>query len=261
MLNKKIIIAIIISIFIAANSNACTEYAHLWRPVIENRQKFNSPNAINYFLRKIIFDQLKIENKSINISINPSSNLTDEHKQNLIEAVKLIDQSNIKYSESNTPFSEKIDSEILIYLDFVNPEKVTYFWRDENLPPINILKYGELETSSIRILVISSKDNSILLIDEIPFKHLLENDFIIPSWMSIGGVWIRKIAHQMFDQKDNYEWYITPPRGEEDLNTIPSGVKRIYYSDIPDKNVTLISIPLPDNSNIDKNITETEESN
>ena len=245
-IKQKISFVIAVFFFITANSKACTEYAHLWKPVNEERSQINSSEAIEYFLRQMIFDKLKIENKKIIIGINPSSNISDKHKKSLSDAVKSINQPNIQYNENATPFAEESNDETLMYLDFVNPEKVTYFWRDENHPPVNLFKYGELETSSIRILVISRKDNSVLLIDEIPFKHLLEHDMIIPSWMSIGGVWIRKLAHQMFNQQDNYEWYITPPRGEEDLNTIPNGIKRIYYSNIPDKNVTLISIPQPE---------------
>jgi hypothetical protein len=239
-LKALFIAALVISIF-TSECFGCTEYIHFWSPVKETRENLCSAEGLRLFLEDLTLNKVKLSSdEKAYISISPDSTINEAFKENISKSVNLLNNKNITMLSEGSPFSQQDSPRTTIWLDFVKPEKLTYFWRDENKPPLAMLRYGELETAQIRVMAISST-NSVIFIDEIPFMHLLETDFMLPSWMSVGGVWMRRVSLKVLDMKQRHEWTIMVPSDPESVNAVPTDIKRFYYDTEANSNVKIIS--------------------
>lgn len=213
----------------------------MWKPIKEEKTKILSSESLNLFLEDIIVNKLNVQNKIVNVSISPDSELINEQKQNLKLAVEALHKKNITYNNVYEPIDNE-SSSVIIWLDIIFPEKVTYWWKDSNQPVLAIMRLGELETAQIRILAIENQH--VLLIDEIPFKHLLEHDLMFPSWMSIGGIYLHRVATQVLDRKELHDYSVSVLSTFDEPQMVPEGVKRFFWStDIISPNIVLYSVP------------------
>ncbi len=238
---KTLFLATIIIFGFISECFGCSEYIHYWRPIKEIRENICSAEGLRLFLDDLTLNKIKLPtDEKVYISISHDSSISEDFKENISKSVSLLNNKNISMSAGRSLFSTQDSPATTIWLDFVKPEKVTYFWRDENKPPLAMFRYGELETSQIRVMAISSANN-VIFIDEIPFMHLLESDFMLPSWMSVGGVWMRRVSLKVLEMKQRHEWTIMVPSDPESVNAVPTDIKRFYYDTEANSNVKIIS--------------------
>lgn len=224
---KKIALIYLIFLFLpAGEALACAEYVHVWKPIAETRHSQLSAQIIADFLR-----QLKLslpENESVwKVCINPLSDMPAGFDSLVASAVLVVDDASFVWADKLSPFSDKSRNVAAIWLDFIDPLRQTYLWSDENKPPLPMFRIGEMETTVVRVMV---RDNQgkIVLIKEFKLLFLLESDLMLPSWMSCGGAWFRRLSFQKGFEQKRIECTVSVPPDQETLNSTPENVIRFY---------------------------------
>ncbi|MDD2999426.1 MAG: hypothetical protein PHV05_10235, partial [Candidatus Riflebacteria bacterium] len=232
----KILLALLLASLPGNQLLACSEYVHLWRPVSEVKSSICNAEGIAIFLRELVSKKLDQFGDKWLIGLNPDSVVTASFTSELKRAVTMLDNSRFGWVTDGSPFVDCSSGSATIWLDFVNPEQMLYIWYDENKPPFAMFRTGELNTASIRVMAMSPK-RKILLIDELPYMFLLESDFMLPTWASVGGGWFRRLSFKTAQMPQRHEWTLSIPADMEDVNQTPSDIKRFYFGDIPDQKI------------------------
>lgn len=235
---NKSAICLAAMLFLAAGQLiACSDYVHLWRPVKEERGYAFAPEGIALFIDHVV-SQLKSSGDLYKLSVNPASEINDELKSAIRQSAALVKKNRAVWAESSTPFAGEASASI--WLDFVKPERMAYLWADQNKPPFAMFRCGEIDTARVRVLVKDSK-GKIELIDELPYMFLLENDFMLPGWVSAGGVWFRRLSFKTAQMSHRHEWTMSVPSDIEDVNQTPSDIRRFFFGDLPSDSIHIYS--------------------
>ncbi|OGK11164.1 MAG: hypothetical protein A2W80_17160 [Candidatus Riflebacteria bacterium GWC2_50_8] len=222
----------------AGQAVACSDYVHLWRPISEDRSQSLAPAGIALFIDHV-YALLKEPDKRYQLSVNPASEAGDDLKTAIRESAALVSGARVFWHDIGSPF-EKGTGSATIWLDFVKPERMVYLWVDQNKPPFAIFRCGEVDTARVRVLVQNS-EGKVTLIDEFPYLFLLESDFMLPSWLSCGGVWFRRLSFKTAQMSQRHEWTLSVPSDVEDINQTPSDVRRFFFGDLPSDSVQIYS--------------------
>lgn len=219
---------------------ACTDYVHLWRPVAEERSAICGAEGIAHFLRQLVDEKIRSEKTLWDVGLSPDTKITASFTAELQRAVEIAGSDTFRWVTDGSPFIGNGAARPSIWLDFVKPERLVYIWRDENRPPFAMFRTGELDTAQVRVLVMSA-DRQVLFIDELSYMFLLESDVMLPTWLTNGGVWFRRVSLKTCEMSQRYEWTLSVPSDMEDINTTPSDTRRFYFSDVPDERARFIS--------------------
>jgi len=217
---------------------ACSEYVHLWRPVSEDRSQAFAPEGIALFVDHVI-SSLSSGRSSFMLSVNPASEINEELRSSIKQSAGMIKNAQICWGVEGSPFDSKIAS-AAIWLDFVNPDRMVYIWADQNKPPFAMFRTGEIDNARVRVLV-QGEDGKIELIDEYPYMFLLESDFMLPGWLSSGGVWFRRLSFKTAQMTHRHEWTLSVPTDIEDINQTPFDIRRFYFGDVPSDSIHIFS--------------------
>ena len=234
---RKINVLLSLLILISSAVSACSEYVHLWKPISEVRSLAFAPGGIALFVTGCLGNIIDNE-PEWKVAINPESQMNQELAEQIRSSVKLLDKR-FSWSDAGSPFDSK-QSKATIWLDFVNPQRLTYLWNDQNRPPFAMFRTGEIDTARVRVVAVSSA-GKVLLIDEFPYMFLLESDFMLPNWISSGGVWFRRVSLQTAQMSQRHEWTLAVPSDLEDYNQTPADIKRFYFGGIPNNNIQIYS--------------------
>lgn len=101
-----------------------------------------------------------------------------------------------------------------------------------------MLRTGEFDAARARIAVVSDK-SEVLYIDEVPVIYLLEVDYLVPSWMSVGGIWLRRISFQGGSMKKRNEYTVSLQSSEE--LPFETDVNRYFYGSEINPNVSILT--------------------
>ncbi len=242
MLFKKLNSVWLLALLLFSSSAGwpCSDYVHLWRPVVEERTSMCGAEGIASFLHELVSDKLPPgSGDHWHVGLSPDSTVSASFSIELKRAVSLLDPEKFSWTDSGSPFDGE-QSAATIWLDFVNPERLVYIWRDENKPPFAMFRTGELDTARVRILAMTA-DRKILLIDELPYLFLLESDFMLPTWCSAGGAWFRRVSLKTAGMLQRHEWTLSEPADNESVNQTPSDTKRFYFGEASSGNTQIIS--------------------
>lgn len=219
--------------------SACSDYVHLWRPVNEVRSTLCSAEGLSLFINGMV-ERVSTGKATWLVGLSPDANVSASFTCELKRAVGLLDPAKFSWVESDRMFAGGIASQSAIWLDFVDPERMVYLWRDENRPPFAMFRTGEIDTARIRVLVMSA-DRKVLLIDELAYIFLLESDFMLPAWTTTGGIWFRRVSLKTYAMSQRHEWTLSVPSDQEDINSTPGDIRRFFYSNLPDAGSKIIS--------------------
>ena len=208
----------------------CSEYVHLWRPVIETRDELCGAAGLAAFIKELVERRLPAAKTPWLVGISPEAVVSASAAAELKSAVGMLDQTKFIWAESDAMFASSGSATAGIWLDLVRPLRLEYLWRDENKPPFAMFRTGELHSAQIRVLAMSA-ERKVLLIDEFAYLFLLESDFMVPTWLSAGGVWLRRVSFKSTEMPKRVEWTLAVPSDIEDLNTIPADIQRFFFSD------------------------------
>jgi hypothetical protein len=148
----------------------------------------------------------------------------------LLSSVSLLDQNKFVWNDNLSPFDEKSGNIAAIWLDFVDPSHTTYWWKDENKPPVAMFRIGEMDTAVVRVMARNSA-GKIVFIEELKHLFLLESDFMLPGWIGVASGWARRLSLQLgFDSK-RVEYTFAEPPDQEEINQIPANVTRFYFGE------------------------------
>jgi len=217
---------------------ACSDYVHLWRPVAETRSQAFAPEGIALFVDHVIAS-LHTKRKSFRLSVNPASEINEDLRDAIKQSAAMIKNSQVCWFEEGSPFDSKTAS-ATIWLDFVNPDRMVYLWSDQNKPPFAMFRTGELDNARVRVLI-KDEDSKVELIDEYPFMFLLESDFMLPGWLSSGGVWFRRLSFKTAQMTHRHEWTMSVPSDIEDINQTPSDIRRFFFGEVPSDSIHIYS--------------------
>lgn len=240
MPNKLFICISLAALFIMSVSDlqACSDYVHLWRPVAETRSQSFAPEGIALFVDHII-SSLNSERAAFRLSVNPASETDDELRDAIKQSADMVKNARVCWVEEGSPFDSKTAS-ATIWLDFVNPDRMVYLWADQNKPPFAMFRTGELDSARVRVLI-QSEDGKVELIDEYPFMFLLESDFMLPGWLSSGGIWFRRLSFKTAQMSHRHEWTMSVPSDIEDINQTPSDIRRFFFGEVPSDSIHIYS--------------------
>lgn len=243
-MHRYAFITIIVSVFLSLSLHsgrlfACSEYVHLWRPVHETRSSVLCAEGVAVFIERCLGDLAEKESRWL-VAVNPESGISTEFTDEIKRGVALLDQNKFYWADSLSPFEKGGCGSAAIWLDFINPERLVYIWADHNRPPFAMIRTGEIDTAKVRVLAISSA-GKILLIDELPHMFLLESDFMLPTWISNGGVWFRRLSFKTAQMTRRHEWTVAVPPDPEEINQTPSDVRCFYYGETPAGNIKIFS--------------------
>ncbi|HNX74562.1 MAG TPA: hypothetical protein PLM07_19880 [Candidatus Rifleibacterium sp.] len=208
----------------------CSDYVHLWRPVTETRDELCGADGLASFIKELADQKLPDQKTPWLVGISPDAVVSASAAAELKSAVGMLDQTRFVWAESDAMFAQSGSATAGIWLDLVKPLRLEYIWRDENKPPFAMFRTGELHTAQIRVLAMSA-ERKVLLIDEFAYMFLLESDFMLPSWLSAGGVWLRRVSLKTTEMPKRVEWTLSVPSDLEDLNSTPADIKRFFFSD------------------------------
>ncbi len=220
-------------------ASACSDYVHLWRPVNEVRSPLCSAEGLSLFIAGLT-ERLPAGGAVWQVGLSPDAKVSASFSIELKRAVSLLDPARFSWVDSDRMFGGGIASQSAIWLDFVDPQRLVYLWRDENRPPFAMFRAGELDTARIRVLVMSA-DRKVLLIDELAYIFLLESDFMLPAWTTTGGVWFRRVSLKTCAMQQRYEWTLSVPSDMEDINSTPADVRTFFFGNLPDAGSKIIS--------------------
>ncbi len=229
-MKRSALLLAVMMVLAASPLQACSDYVHLWRPVREERSQAFAPEGIALFIEHVV-SQFKQSGQAFKLSVNPASEISEELKSSIKDSAASVTGAHLVWSETGSPFDGGPAS-ASIWLDFVQPERMVYLWEDQNKPPFAMFRCGEIDTARVRVLV-QNAQGKIELIDEFPYMFLLESDFMLPGWLSAGGVWFRRLSFKTAQMSHRYEWTMSVPSDIEDINQTPSDIRRFFYGDIP----------------------------
>lgn len=235
---RPLLLAAAVLFMAAGQLAACSEYVHLWRPVSEERSQAFAPEGIALFIDHVI-SSLPGGRNSFRLSVNPASEINEELRSSIKQSAGMIKNAQICWGEEGSPFDSKSAS-ASIWLDFVNPDRMVYIWADQNKPPFAMFRTGEIDNARVRVLV-QGEDGKVELIDEYPYMFLLESDFMLPGWLSGGGVWFRRLSFKTAQMTHRHEWTLSVPTDIEDINQTPSDIRRFYFGDVPSDGIHIFS--------------------
>lgn len=235
----KVLAALAIVFASASFLGACSEYTHLWRPILEESNENLSPESIALFVDDLI-KKLPASEAKWFVCINPAAKIPDSLQKSIASGVALLENPRLVWHESLSPFSENSKKQAAIWLDFVEPVHQYYWWRDDNKPPLAMFRSGELDTSIVRVLVRDSNDK-IILIEEFKLLFLLESDFMLPGWIGVASAWPRRLSLQPGFKQKRFEWTFSVPPDPETVNQTPSNVERFYFGETPSDQIGINS--------------------
>lgn len=217
---------------------ACSDYVHLWRPVIEEKSTAFAGEGIALFLKNALGDITSTE-PTWRVGVNPESKISAELALAIKNGIELLDPGSFVWVDGSSPFARD-QGGATIWLDFVNPERLVYVWNDQNKPPFAMFRTGEIDTARVRVLAMSAA-GKVLLIDELPYMFLLESDFMLPNWVSSGGMWFRRVSFKTAQMAQRHEWTLSVPTDIEDINQTPADVRRFFFGDVPASGTRIFS--------------------
>lgn len=232
------ILLALLAILASSQLWACSDYVHLWRPVVEEKSTAFAGEGIALFLKNALGEVITGE-QTWRIGVNPESKITAELTAAIRSSIEFLDSERFIWVDGSSPFARD-KGEATIWLDFVNPERLVYIWNDQNKPPFAMFRTGEIDTARIRVLAMSAA-GKVLLIDELPYMFLLESDFMLPNWVSSGGVWFRRVSFKTAQMLKRHEWTLSVPADIEDINQTPADVRRFYFGDVPASGTRIFS--------------------
>ena len=229
-MSYKVCCLILIGIFVGIQGHivsACTSYTHSWEPVYETKSIYIDPSDLLEFLKNKISPFDKKDYKWI-IAVSPTSSMSNEFKSYLASSLlKLTNKQKYQWKNDLSPIANNKSKKNTYYLwiDIINATHLNFFWKDMNGPPLSMFRMGEFDMASIRILIQSDK-KEILLIDEFPYQSTLENDIMLPTWATIGGIWLRRVSRKTNLMPKRKEWTVSEPPNPDDIQI--DNITRIF---------------------------------